>query len=202
MSNAKIISVDPGIKTLGELNINEINLTRLSRTISNPGRKSTFKNTLNMVFGINSRTDAGISSKMFGLRLIGGTLMTALGALSLSGSAMVALPHMLTVACLAFGISLLTGSFTRLISMATACIALFTAYTAFSAGSLDTVSLMTAMLGIGACVIGPGHYSADSLMRRQIFRLYRNAHRYDPERNADNLMFDYNAFAAVERRIG
>lgn len=203
MNNAKIISVDPGIKTLGELNINEINLSRISRTISNPGAgKTSFKNALNFIFGINSRNSQALSSKVLAFRILAGTLFLALGAMTLTGTYATGVPELLGLTCCAFGVSLIAGFFMRVISACAAIFALYCSYISFMAGTVDSVSLMTAITAFTGCLFGPGLYSSDSFIRRSIFGIYRNMHRYDPERNADNLQFNYNAFASVESRIG
>lgn len=202
MNNAKIISVNPGIKTLGELNINEINLARLSRTISRPGQSSSYvKNILNFVFGLNSRVNTHFSSKMLALRVIAGTFMTGLGAMALIGSAAVAMPHLLAVAACALGISMLSGTFMRLVSVAVAITGAYSLYLSVTAGAADMTSVMVAMVACFGAVLGPGHYSADMYLRRSLHRIYRNANRYDPDRNASNLHFEYNAFASVDDRL-
>lgn len=203
MNNAKIISVDPGIKTLGELNINEINLSRLSRTISNPGASRTsFKNVLNFIFGINSRNSQALSSKVLAFRIFAGSLFTALGAMALTGTGMAAVPELLSITCCIFGVSLMTGLLMRVLSACAVIVSLYCAYISFMSGAVDSFSLLTAITAFTGCLFGPGLYSSDSFIRRALYGIYRNMHRYDPERNADNLQFDYNAFASVESRIG
>ncbi|MDE7180708.1 MAG: hypothetical protein K2N88_05870 [Muribaculaceae bacterium] len=200
MNNANVISVNPGVKTLGELNINEINLARLSRTISNTGRStSSFKKALDFTFGIGRTTASSMSSRLLAVRTVAGSLFSAFGTLSLAGSSMIALPHLLAVSSLVLGLSLLTGLCTRIASLAAAAMAFIASYSALMSGTLDSTALLVAVSGVVFCVLGPGRYSADAYLRSGLHRIYRNMHRYDPERNADKLNFEYNAFSAVDR---
>lgn len=202
MNNAKIISVNPGIKTLGELNINEINLSRLSRTISNPGQRSSHvKDILNFVFGLNSKVNTQFSNKMLSIRILGGLLMTGLGMSAYLGSSLTAMPQMLALTTGIFGISLLSGCLTRVVSLLTAAVGAFFIYQSIGAGVLDMSALLVAITAVFSVILGPGHYSVDMFLRRSLHRIYRHANRYDPERNASKLNFEYNAFASVDDRL-
>ena len=83
MNEANVISVDPGVKTLGELCVNDHRLARISRKISGPGRKvaAPFRHIMNLLFGINRRVNSQLSGKMMILRLTCGTMFILMALL-------------------------------------------------------------------------------------------------------------------------
>lgn len=202
MNNANVISVNPGIKTMGELNIEEITLSRISRTISNPGQKSsTFKHILNATFGINSDVTSRWSAKLASIRVAAGSIMLALGAFSLQGAQAGMAPQALGIVSIALGVSLILGLFTRLISIGALGVAIAIAFESISGGALDSTALTVALSGIIMGILGPGHYSLDQIMRKGLYTLYRNRNRHDPDRDPSRIAFDYSAFASVDTRL-
>lgn len=202
MINAKVISVNPSVKTRGELNISSINIEPLTRSMSSASRQpSGRKQTLNLLFGINSGLSSSFSTKMMSVRMIAGIVITAMSVMSISGQIAGALPASMSWVSLVLGASILFGCFTRVIS----CIGALTFGIAFLS-TLSTTGSGLTLLTLAAAslifmVLGPGKYSADLFIRHSLHRLYRNANRYDPERNPDNLDFDYNAFGSVDRKF-
>lgn len=202
MNHAKVISVNPGLKTAGELNLSKFNLEGISRSISAPAdKKASFKRRLDFFFGINAGVNSQFSSKMMAVRVMGAVILCGLALMSLFGSSAAVLPHNAAVITLLFGVSLAFGLLTR---MAAAICTLFfgiSFVSALTAGSLDLTILFLGSCSALFMIMGPGMYSTDLLLRRRIHKMYRDAHRYDPSRNPDNIIFDYTAFSNVEQRV-
>lgn len=203
MGKARIISVNPGIKTIGELGLKSSRLARISRTIANSGiyKKSLFRKTINLLFGIDNRIDTRLSSKLMLLRVLCGVLMVSSVLVPMSPSAIVSLDFgpMPAMMCL-LGISLTLGFLSRLTSYAGAgwfgynlAMSIIHATPDASAGALMLLMLVFSILG-------PGMFSTDQLIRRGLFSLRRrileNRHRKGrrPE-------LDYRAFSQLEHRI-
>lgn len=202
MNNANVISVNPGIKTMGELNIEEINLSRISRTLSNPGQaNSTFKSILNATFGIDSNVTTHWSSKIAAIRILSGLILLSTGIVSLTGGQLGLAEHTMSVISIVLGASLIMGLLTRLVSAGALIAGIVVMAESLSAGTLNPASVTVALSGAVMGILGPGHYSVDQILRRGIFRLYRNRHRNDPERDPSKIAFDYSAFASVDFRM-
>ncbi|MDE6006262.1 MAG: hypothetical protein K2G67_01755 [Muribaculaceae bacterium] len=202
MNNANVISVNPGIKTMGELNIDEITLSRISRTLSNPGQtSSTFKNILNGLFGINSMVTNRWSVKLASVRIIAGVIMLATGISSLTGMVMSANSGMIGIAATILGASLILGLFSRILSIGAVGVSVVILAESLTAGTVDQMALTMAMVGAIMAIVGPGHYSLDQILRRSLFKLYRNRNRHDPDRDPAKIAFDYSAFASVDIRL-
>lgn len=202
MNKANVISVNPGIKTMGELNIEEINLSRISRTLSNPGQvSSTFKNILNTTFGIDSNVTTHWSAKLAAIRIIAGLILLSTGILALTGGQLGLAQHAMSIISIILGISLMIGFLSRIISAGAMIAGIVVMAECLSAGVLDPASATVAVSGAVMGILGPGHYSVDQILRRGIFKLYRNRHRNDPERDPSKIAFDYSAFASVDFRI-
>lgn len=202
MNKANVISVNPGIKTMGELNIEEINLSRISRTISNPGQvSSTFKNILNTAFGIDSNVTTHWSAKLAAIRIIAGLILLSTGILALTGGQLGLAQHAMSIISIILGISLMIGFLSRIIAAGAMIAGIVVMAECLSTGVLDPASATVAVSGAVMGILGPGHYSLDQILRRGIFKLYRNRHRNDPERDPSKIAFDYSAFASVDFRI-
>lgn len=201
MNETNVISVNPGVKTLGELCVNEHRLARISRKISEPGRKAVapFRRVLNHLFGINRKVNAQLSGKMMVLRLICGTLFIALALVPMSMSEIREANFTAdSIVLCAAGISMAAGLFSRLTTMAGAVWYGISLYNSITVSEPDAASAMLVMVMAIFCVLGPGLYSVDRYLRRAIMALVRGGKK--TRRHERGISF--RAYGDVDRRIG
>ena len=120
MNEANVISVDPGVKTLGELCVNDHRLARISRKISGPGRKvaAPFRHIMNLLFGINRRVNSQLSGKMMILRLTCGTMFILMALLPMEMTDILAARFTAdSIMLCAIGISMIFGLFSRITTL-------------------------------------------------------------------------------------
>lgn len=200
MSKVQVISVNPGVKTMGELSIYN-RLARLSRAIAptTVRHHSLFKRTINLLFGLNKGVGTRLSGKLMLLRLLCGGLMVSSVAIPMTSAEILSLQMgMESVIMFALGISLMLGFLSRLTSYTG--VAWFGYNLALSliqgVPEVSYGALMLLMLVFS--VLGPGLFSADQLLRKALFAMRRNMRQ---RRRKDATVLDYRAFAQVERRI-
>lgn len=167
MDKAKIISVNPADWTRGEAALRNQKtaasrvavLTKMVRT----HKKSNF---VDFITGISKDTNRSASSKLLLVRLLCGAIFITAAAMGLANG----MPHSLSAATLAVGISIVSGFATRIATLGGAlffgieCHSLFIAEMmpdAVLAGAFAAVALLLA-------VLGPGLYSVDQLIRRLV----------------------------------
>ena len=198
MNEAHVISVDPGVKTLGELRINEDRLAKISRTLTAPGRHvaTPFEGLFNALFGINKRVNGQFSGKMLLLRVVCGSLLAGTALLPLAPADITSMNIPASALVMAFvGISMVFGFFSRLISLGGACWFGYSLYTSLMGGIPDLTAGALAMVMMIFSVMGPGLYSLDRMMRRGLLRLCRRS------RKTRGHGFDYRAYGVVDRRV-
>lgn len=187
MNAAKVISVDPRTKTLGEFNFNHDAIAALSRSLSNPSakRKNPYKKLVNLLLGINSRTSMAFSQKMIVARFVAGIafLICAYSGIS---------PFLLTT----LGVSMILGLCMRLTSFAGAIsLASTLIYLPLSGGEI----LLTSILGIVSavlCISGPGRISLDLFIRKDLFTAMMKEKK---EEKPDPDTLDYRAYANLSK---
>lgn len=200
MNEAHVISVDPGVKTLGEICVNNQRLARISRTLSAPGRRvvAPFRKIMNILFGINQKVNNQFSGKMMLLRFVCGVLFVASVLVPMDPASILDLQFGVESAMLVgVGISLVLGLFTRLTALAGAVVFGFQVYVALTAGIVEAMPAAIMMLMLFFSVMGPGLYSVDSLMRKGLIKLSRTR-----ARARKPVAFDYRAYTIIDRRIG
>lgn len=200
MSKAQVISVNPGVKTIGELSRYD-RLARLSRAIAPTGvsHKSLFKKAVNMLFGLNKGVNTQLSGKLMLLRILCGGLMVSSVILPMAPADLFSFNIATeSIVMIALGTSLLLGFLSRLTSYAGVAwfgymltLSLIEGVPEVSYGALMLLMLVFS-------VLGPGLFSADQLLRKALFAIRRSARQ---RKQKDPTVLDYRAFSQVERRI-
>lgn len=200
MNQTNVISVNPGVKTLGELNIGNSTIVRISRRLTRPGRVSAspFKAIVRFVFGVSRDRSGSFSTKMAMLRMSAAAI-TILAALWQSGG-LEAAPTAPVVAMLAFGVSLALGLFTRLVAASATAICGYMFYLSIMAGTPDVMSAVSLVASLMFALLGPGRYSADQLIVKGFTAIYRRS-RARAARREKKAAFDYKAYHHVDRRV-
>ncbi len=166
MSTAKIISVNPGVKTRGAIFEEGKRYARAGRALlSCAVKRQSPTGFVDFITGIPARISRKISIKLLAMRLICGSRLVAVAMNALSedtgdGTAMLEL---------AAGISMATGLFTRIVSLAGAtAFGLFAWFTAEAAGAVSADACLMAAFSAGClmvAVMGPGLFSIDQMIR-------------------------------------
>lgn len=200
MNQTNVISVNPGVKTLGELNIGNSTIVRISRRLTRPGRVSAspFKAIVRFVFGVSRDRSGSFSTKMAMLRMSAAAI-TILAALWQSGG-LEAAPTAPVVAMLAFGVSLALGLFTRLVAASATAICGYMFYLSIMAGTPDVMCAVSLVASLMFALLGPGRYSADQLIVKGFTAIYRRS-RARAARREKKAAFDYKAYHRVDRRV-
>ena len=205
MNQARVISINPGTKTAGELGGRcTARLARISRCITSPGRRtvSTFKRFVNLAFGLNRKVNAQLSGKLMFLRILGGTLMLLLVLAPMS-------PEMIfefnlgadpLIIC-AFGVSMIFGFLSRPVSYASAAWFGWLLADSLATGSPDVTYALLLMIAVVFCMLGPGMFSADQLIRNMIFKIRMAAAKKRGARRMSGRL-NYNAYTDLEKRLG
>lgn len=194
MKQAAIISVDPGVKTLGELNINEHRLAALSRSLTDTSSKSSSKSAIpNLLFGINGRTSSDFSSKISMLRLVAGIMIIASVILPSATS----FPASHTALLCALGLSVMFGVFTRIAGLASAAVLGSGVLASLSSGALDLTSACFASIALIFAVLGPGRYSCDFYLRNALRKLMATK-KQTPAAESE---LDYRAYNNIDSRL-
>lgn len=166
MTDVKVISVNPGRKTLGALNSDIIE--RMARSC-NPTNYSVstprLKSVCNFVFGIDKNVSGSWSSKLFFARLIVSAFLLSIAIPQLL-TPMFGYDLILPVATVAVAGMILLGFFARMASFAGF---VYAAYMSYLTG-FDAVYTLQTILFIFMAMTGPGRYSIDQLLRRAIFK--------------------------------
>lgn len=200
MNQTNVISVNPGVKTLGELNIGNSTIVRISRRLTRPGRVSAspFKAIVRFVFGVSRDRSGTFSTKMAMLRMSAAAI-TILAALWQSGG-LEAAPTAPVLAMLAFIVSLALGLFTRLVATSAMAICGYMFYLSIMGGMPDAMSAVSLVVSLMFALLGPGRYSADQLIVKGFTAIYRRS-RARAARREKKAEFDYKAYHRVDRRV-
>lgn len=205
MIETKVISVNPGVKTFGEMSMSNMSLVRFSRSLSSPGRKviSPFRKTVNAILGINSHVNDQFSGKMMVMRLLFGSVLILLSVCELNGVRLFesgTSVHPLLL--LGVGVSLTIGLLGRLVCLAGAGWIFYSVVTGVVAGSLpDLFNVMLALTMTVFGVLGPGRYCIDQFIRRSMYTLSRK-YRSNRKKKSPRVTLYYRAYEMAGRNIG
>ncbi len=200
MSKVQVISVNPGVKTIGELSRYN-RLARLSRAIAPTTAKhhSLFKRTVNLLFGLNKGVDTRLSGKLMLLRLLCGSLMVSSVAIPMISAEIFSFQMGIeSMVMLTLGVSLMLGFLSRLTSYAGVAWFGYNLALSLIAGVPEVSYGALMLLMLVFSVLGPGLFSADQLLRKALFAMRRSMRQ---RKRKDATVLDYRAFAQVERRI-
>lgn len=171
MNTANVISVNPGRKTLGEVNA-PLYFERITRTIAQSHKiKKPGIGLLNFILGVNPAVNDSISWKLIALRSVYGIALSLLaGYFMLQGTANTA-----TIAIAATGISLIFGIFSRLCALSCTSILIVLSVMGYMlTGTINTLQISIASFSMIFAVLGPGKFSVDQLIRRSIIRMKKH----------------------------
>lgn len=179
MADVNVISINPGKKTLGALNIDVIEkVARSCRPAGHAIRIPKTKTVCNFIFGINKAVTSAWSSKLWICRSIISALFIAEGIISVMAGVSGTDLHLAIFNIIA-GTLIFPGLFTRITAISG-----FILYLAMGAASIPGLGLSFPVpahegLDFGAlaqssaflflAITGPGRYSIDQLLRRSIF---------------------------------
>lgn len=167
MKQPTVISINPGTKTVGAIKEEARKYDELSSRIrSTIAGAPCIKDTLNTFTGINRKKSRAVSGRLAFLRIIaGGFALTA--AILLQS----AVPTWAFICTLALGVSLILGFMTRLTTLATTIILGYLSYL----GEVELVpGVALAFSSLIICIVGPGIFSLDQIIRRSLFKANRN----------------------------
>lgn len=176
MGNARIISVNPGAKSLGASNPDM--LKRLARGYRNATPEVSVvgpKAFADFIFGINRNVSSVWSGKLLGIRLLIGALLIVSALMSGVDFHYLLFSNVQLVV----GIMFIVGLFERMAALVgIAFYLLFFIWDSHLIVANNTTEIVTAILHsteilfvvllIVGAVVGPGRYSIDQLMRRSI----------------------------------
>lgn len=203
MNEANVISVDPGVKTLGELCVNDHRLARISRKISGPGRKvaAPFRHIMNLLFGINRRVNSQLSGKMMILRLTCGTMFILMALLPMEMTDILAARFTAdSIMLCAIGISMIFGLFSRITTLTGTVWFGIALYNSMAVSEPDTMSAMLVMVTAIFSVLGPGLYSMDRYLRRALIILAQKSIKKGRRKNC-KAGVTFRAYNDVDRRV-
>lgn len=181
--NINIISINPGRKTFGEMNLEMARMDVSAKSKAGSSTLKRFKSVINFLSGINPGVTAKWSTKILFLRLIAGATLMATGFLNYFGEFSYNVPSMLII----LGSILIIGLFTRVLSilgaalfatvMATTYMGVTLPYlpqTIVPFGELNYAYLLCSVLLLICAMIGPGRFSIDQMIRTGAFSIKRN----------------------------
>ncbi len=160
MEKASVISVNPGVKTLGELNISQFRIAEFNRNLAVPGHgKNALRDALYLLTGVQARESKNISAKLLSARILLAIAAFAVAIISLTSDAGSAMGWISTVVAL----SSLSGVLCRISCISAAAAILCTM-------PLDITSMALAIAPAVIAILGPGRLSGDALIRKTILR--------------------------------
>ncbi len=167
MNTPTIISINPIVKTIGQIHQESISReSAIPRIVSNLSVTPRLKDTLNLLTGINTPAMSGASGRILLLRFISAAAIITVSALLFAtGGEM-----LLSIPLAVLGISLLLGLMTRIISL--------TAMIYFILAGVQGMLPLEpcCIFGFSALIfmiMGPGIYSIDQCIRKAIWRSYK-----------------------------
>ena len=150
----------------GDFGISRIGKSLLSMNLETPRPHEV----INFFTGINAGTSRQFSLKMLAARTIAGTLIFLLGIFSLDPAA----PGLGSVALTAWGVSLILGWHTRVLSAAAAGVFGYLAYLGLTAGTIPYSAALLVMAAVVFMIFGPGRLSVDQIFRHLIIKASRH----------------------------
>lgn len=212
MSEAQVISVNPGMKTRGELGgmsrTGRKCLASISRCISSPTKtvvshkksRSFCRLIVDFLFGVSSKVSFTYSSKMLLVRLLTGVALILSQLLPISPEDILAMQipvDALIICCI--GVSIVLGLFSRIASFGGATLLSIWIAMSIMQGAIDMAAGWMALMMLTNSILGPGLYSADQLMRKGILNLRARIVR--KRRKAVKEAINYGAYGEIERRV-
>ena len=166
-AQAKVISVNPGKKTLGRfweegLAGHEVG-RRIIRTIAAPAKPAGY---IAALTGISTDTGRTMSLNLL-LRLLLGCGMIAMAAMLLVGTVTV------QVAAIVAGVSILLGMFCRPVCIIASILFAITTFNGLDAGMFQWETAVLGVVSVVFAVLGPGRFSVDQLIRSALIHLGR-----------------------------
>lgn len=200
MNDPRVISVNPGVKTLGELSTGfQPGIARISRCLSAPGTRnvSILKQSVNLLFGINRNIGTQVSGKLLFLRVLAACAVL----LGIAGNMASAFSTPSAFLPILLGSSVALGLLTRPVALCGVIFYGFATATSFTAGAPDVSAASLTVLSAAVCVLGPGMFSADQILRRSIFRSMARVKKSRAARKNKGNNLRYDAYTRIERRL-
>ncbi len=181
MADVKVISVNPGKKTIGALNFEFIEkVARTCRPVGKVIHNQRVKSICNSIFGINRSTTNVGSSKLLLIRIITAAFFLTLGIFNLDVSSL-STEFNIHLFNIVVGGMILLGFFARIASIsgfllyAYIAIAPLLAFTPPFAVTSETIpdiaAISQSLLFLFLAITGPGRYCIDQLIRNRILRI-------------------------------
>ena len=196
MSSINVISINPAKSAKSALHPEVFERIarecRVNRDMTNMTLSA--KKTINLFFGINKSisrrksTTLLIARTVAGLALIAGAFYSGLGLSSFSAS----------WGMLVLGISLISGLFSRFTSFIGAGFFGYMTYmSTLISGTPDVAIIFSAFLSLTFFISGPGMFSVDQILRRNLIRYAKVRSRIKAEKLAANRL-SYRAMQYME----
>ena len=203
MNQVNIISVDPGVKTMGELNMTEIKIGDISRRFSHSrNSRPAYKKVLNFILGINSKVNDAFSCKMMLVRLLAGCLFIAFSIMpDITGSIDLSSFGPVSVLSLALGITVILGILVRATCASGMLIFGYLFYNSYMAGVADYHMLLLCCISTIIMILGPGRYCIDQFIRRGVSKLSSAARKRTRRKTEMDMAVSYKAYGSVDRRV-
>lgn len=200
MNQANVISVNPGIKTLGELNIGTASVAKISRTLARPVRagRSAAGIALRLLFGVTPHGGA-FSAKMGLIRVLAGALAITMALWQASD--VTDLLAIESIIAISFGLSLVFGLFTRITSAVMTVLYGASLYASAVTGTPDFFAASITLTALAFTLLGPGRFSIDRIILKGLAAMRRSLRRRN-ERKARQKEFDYRAYHYMDSRVG
>jgi len=196
MRNVNVISIDPARESRAALHpeaYKEFAKKYYEGLRSKPADKETkphARNFINSVFGINDRMSKGGSSKLLLLRIVIGAVIIAYAGYSAESS----MSSPLLWVELILGASLITGFFSRIISVIAFIYLGITLGSDYAAqGVIDLPLLLPLLTAVVFMVTGPGIFSFDQLFRKSLFKITKRREHNRAIKLANNRL-SYKAY--------
>lgn len=202
MNLAQVISVNPSVKTLGELSApSEKYMSGISRALSNPEKRvsSLFVGMVNMISGINSKTNKQLSYKVLYIRLIIGLMLIAFSINPMVSQPVSAL-SVTTVLTFLLGCTIIAGFLTRPATIGAALFFSTMFIQSISSGSVDNMSGLMMVMMLVISIMGPGMFSLDRIIRRNLLSMRGKIQTKKFNSRYNGTSVYYTAYADIEKR--
>ena len=202
MTDARIISVNPAEKSVGEKLLNQRRLANLSRCLSNNGCSDgiSLGRCVNLFFGLNKKIDMQLSAKLFLFRMVCGVGLVASQLLPMHPDDIMMFDFSLnSLLIMAFGFSIFFGLFTRLSAIAASGWFGYLLYGSIAIGEPDAMLVLLSIISLGLWTFGPGQFSFDQLIRMGLIAIRKRVRKSASAGNSNGL--DYRAYSSLEGRL-
>ena len=173
MNDINVISIDPSRETKASMHPELFrDFAKKYKDIRDSSvsidAKPMARSIINFLFGINKRVSTGVSVKLLILRVVIGSILIAYAGLSFEGNQ----PTLLTWTELILGASIITGFFSRIVSIAALSLIGYACFSDFlNLGTFDFSLTLPLLTSVVFLIIGPGIFSFDQLFRCAFFRI-------------------------------